>query len=206
MPPPGPEGQADNGIAVAGLVVSLLGLILSVIVVGGFVGLIAIVLSIIGLRRSRELGGRGRAAARIGIALSLLSMVASVAFVGLLLDTLNGGPPITIDGITTRSTNTEFPPQDDLLDVSCESSESGALGLAVVEIENMSPGESSYAVTVAWDTDSGDVIDGLVRSESLGARESQTLRLFESTGLGLPDTCRVTAIERSGFGLPLGGE
>ena len=126
-PPVGQDGQADsgadNGIAIAGLVVALLGLVLSVIVVGGVVGIIGIVLSAVGYRRSKNLGGRGRTAAVTGIGLGLLSIVASVAFVGVLLDTLNGGEEITVDGVTTSSTNTEFPPQDDLLDVTCESSD-----------------------------------------------------------------------------------
>ena len=208
MPPP-PTGQPvglgdpaapspDNPIAVAGLVVSLMGVILSIIVIGGLVGVLGFILSVIGLRRSKTIG-RGRGAALGGIALAGLSLLFSTVAVGFIAAGLNGGEERIIDGIVTTSTNTEFPPQEDLDSVECDSS--GNLGLAIVTIENRSGGQSLYSVTVEWDTKAGDVVTGTLRSEFLAAGETQTMRLFDRSGNGIADSCRVARIERSGLGL-----
>lgn len=208
MPPP-PTGQPvgmgepaaptpDNPIAVAGLVVSLMALILSIVVIGGLVAILGFVLSFIGLRRSRTIG-RGRGAALGGIALAGLSLLFSTVAVGFIVAAINGGEERVIDGIVTTSSNTEFPPQDDLESVECDAS--GNLGLAIVTLENRSGGQSLYSVTVEWDTEAGVVETGTLRSEFLAAGESQTMRLFDRSGNGVADTCRVARIERSGLGL-----
>jgi len=178
---------------------SLISLIMSAILVGFFTGLIGVVLSVIGLRRSKTLGGRRRGAAITGIVLGVLAMLASVGFGALYLQALNGGPVRELGGVSTRSTNIEFPPQDDIIDTTCESSDGGALGLAIIELENKSPGRSNYAVTVSWDTPGGNVLEDVVRSDFVEPGETETLRLFESTGSGVPESCRVTEIERTGL-------
>jgi len=178
---------------------SLMSLILAAVLLGFFTGLIGFILSFIGLRRSKELNGKRRGAAIGGIVLGVLAMVASVGFGALYLQALNGGPERSIDGITTRSTNTEFPPQEDIVEVTCGSSEGGNLALAIVELQNMSPGQSSYVVTVQWETAAGDTVEGDVRSDVVEPAATETLRLFESTGNGQPDSCRVTQIERTGL-------
>ncbi len=187
-------------MAVAGLIVSLVGLILSIAIVGGLFGIVGGILSFLGLRRARGLGGKGRGVALGGIVLSILSIVAAVGFTLLLLDAVNGGPEIVRDGISTRSRNTEFPPQDDIVDVRCESSDGGGLALAIVEIENRSPETSSYAVTVEWDTADG-TIEGRVGGNEIEPGATSELRLFERSGDGEPETCVVTMINRSSFAL-----
>ena len=193
----GPAAPADNPIAVAGLVVSLLALILSVIVIGGIVAIVGLVLSAIGLRRAKTIG-KGRGAAIGGIALALMSMVFSILAIGLIASEINGGEERSVNGIITTSSNVEFPPQEDIDSVECDTNSS--LGLAIVTIENRSGGRSLYNVTVEWETEDGEIEMGTVRSEFLAAGERQTMRLFDSSGNGIPSTCRVSRIERSGVG------
>lgn len=208
MPPP-PTGDpvgvgehkaspTDNPIAVAGLVVSLMGLVLSVIVVGGFVGFTGFILSSIGLRRSKTIG-HGRGAAIGGIVLAGLSMVFSAVALAFIVSAINGGEERVVNDIVTTSNNTEFPPQLDLDSIECDAS--GDLGLAVVTLENRSGGQSLYNVTVEWDTASGGTVDGTIQSDFLAAGETQTMRLFDQSGNGIADSCRVARIERSGLGL-----
>ena len=205
MPPPptGPEsdesGRRDNGIAVAGLVVSLTGLILSIVVIGGFIGLAGLVMSIIGLSRSRTLNGAGRAAAIGGALLGLFSMVAAIGFAFVISDMLQGDADLVRDGVATRSSNTEFPPQDDIVEVSCEASESGRLALAVVTVENMSPEESVYTLTVTWETASNGEVTADARSGGVEPGETEELRLFDTSATGDPDTCSVAIIDRTSF-------
>ena len=198
LPPIAPEAQpTDNPIAVAGLVVSLLALILAIIVMGGLIAIAGFILCFIGLRRSKSLG-RGRGLAITGMILSVLSIVVSGIALAILLAALSGGDETVRNGIITTSSNTEFPPQDDLAELECTASESGDVPLAIITLENMSPGRSVYGVTVEWDTPTG-VIAAEVSSEFVDAGEREVLRLFERTARGVPDTCRVTRIERSGF-------
>lgn len=195
-----PGKSKDNPIAVAGLVVSLLALVLSIIVLGGFVAFIGFTLSMKGLQRSRTLE-TGRGLSIGGIALSVLALLASVGAFVVIMATINGGEERVVDGITTTSNNVQHPPQADIDDVVCGVSNGGGLPLATVQLENRSPGESLYAITIEWDTESGSAVSGIVRSEFLAAGESQTLRLFDQTGTGLSETCRVSRIERSGLGI-----
>jgi len=204
-PPSGPsddtsrEGSLENGIAVAGLVVSLTGLILSIVIVGGLVGLAGMILSIVGLRRSTALEGRGRTAAIGGIALGLLSIVAATGFTFVALDALRGGADTVRDGVATRSSNDEFPPQEDIVELQCSASESGRLALAVVTLTNNSPETSSYSLTVAWETTSGASVVADARSERVEPGESAELRLFDTSATGIAETCEVTIIDRSSF-------
>jgi hypothetical protein len=183
---------------VAGLVVSLLGLVLAVIVVGGFIGFVGLALSVIGLRRSATLG-RGRGAAIGGIALAVLAILVAGLSLAFIVIGLRGGDEIVQNGISTHSTNTEFPPQDDLESVECTASEGGGLGLAVIAIFNKSGGSSSYTITVEWDAGAGSPVTNTVSSSFLPDGETEELRLFDVSGSGDPGSCRVSQIERSGF-------
>ena len=196
---PPSRSSTDNPIAVAGLVVAVLALILSMIVIGGLIAFASFILCIIGLGRSKTLG-RGRGVAITGIILSILALLASVAAGFFLYTTLAGGDEIVRNGIATTSTNTEFPPQDDFVSVECSASEGGGLPLAIITLENMSGGRSFYQVTVEWDTETGTVSDE-VTSEFIDDGERTILRLFDRSSTGLTDTCQVTRIERSGVRL-----
>lgn len=192
-----PTSSTDNPIAVAGLVVALLALILSMIVIGGVIAFVSFGLCVVGLRRSKTLG-RGRGLAISGIVLSVLAVLASGAAFAIIYATLTGGDDIELNGILTTSTNEEYPPQEDLVSVECSSSDNGGLPLAIITLENKSTGRSVYSVTVEWDTPSGTV-DGEVSSDFVDEDAREVLRLFELTSAGIPDTCRVTRIERTGF-------
>lgn len=198
LPPVDPESRpTDNPIAVAGLVISLLSLILAIIVLGGLIAIAGIILSYIGLKRSKMLG-RGRGLAITGIVLSLLSIVVSGIALAILIAALTGGEDVVRNGIVTSSDNDEFPPQDDLVDLECTASDSGGVPLAIITIENKSPGRSVYGVTVEWET-ATDPIVAEVSSEFVDAGETEVLRLFERSSRGIAEQCRVTRIDRSGL-------
>lgn len=169
------------------------------VVIGGLIAFASFSLCMIGLRRSKTLGS-GRGLAITGIVLSVLALIASVAALVVITATLNGGDEITRNGIVTTSTNTEFPPQDDLASLECSASDNGELALAIITLENLSEGRSVYTVTVEWDTASGTV-SGDVRSDFLPAGDTEVLRLFDQSSSAIPTQCRVTRIERSGFRL-----
>lgn len=85
-PPPPPSSGADRptgvrtpstpGLALAALVLGVVGLALSLVIVGALVGVVGLVLGIVHLRRSRE----ARRMAWSGFWLSAMSLVASVVF------------------------------------------------------------------------------------------------------------------------------
>lgn len=88
FPPPGPGyGQppgyppgagGTNGVAIAALVLGLLSIPLGFIIVGGALGVIAVVLGLIGLSKARSLGGSGRGLAIGGIITGLIGIVIPV--------------------------------------------------------------------------------------------------------------------------------
>ncbi len=199
-PPPPPTGAPaikapDNPIAIAGLTVSVLGIVLAVVVIGFFFGLIGTSLSAIALKRSRQgLGRRGMSIA--GIITGVLAMLLSVAGVFAILALANGEES-TRNGIITNSTNETHPPQDDLDATVCGESNSGRIATTSVRITNRSEASSVYRIEVEWETEDGDAISSTNTTSYLGVGESITVDFVETSGRGLVDSCRVVRIDRS---------
>jgi hypothetical protein len=78
--PPVYQPKPSNGIATAALVTGIIGLLTSWFVLGGVLGVIALVLGIVGVKKAREVStGRGMAIA--GIVLGILSIVVAIAVI-----------------------------------------------------------------------------------------------------------------------------
>ena len=74
-------GAGSNGIAVGALVLGLLSVPLGIIVLGGPLGLIAVILGFVGVSRARTMGGAGQGMAITGIVSGVLGiLVAGVIF------------------------------------------------------------------------------------------------------------------------------
>ncbi len=194
--------RADNPIAMASLVTSVLALVTAAIILGGFIAVIAFVLAIVGLRRSSTTG-QGKALSLTALGLSLLAFFAALIATGFWIVQLNTGDEFVIDGVTSTSTNREFPPQEDLDEIECTTSEGGSSALAVVSITNRSGGPSNYLIEIAWDDDNGNEVSETIRPDgTIAADESQTIRLLAPRSNVDGDSCRVSRIERfffSGF-------
>ena len=197
MPQPGePDGaKRDNPIALASLLTSVLALILAVIVIGGVLGIISFVLAIVALRRSSELGS-GKMLAITAMGLSIIAVFAAALAIIFWVAQTNTGEDFVIDGITSSSNNLEFPPQEDLDEIVCTTSDGGDSALAVITITNRSGGPSNYIITVAWLDDTDREIVDVVRSESVPTGESETLRLFAPRSNVDSNSCRVDRLER----------
>jgi hypothetical protein len=74
MPP-----QAKNGMAVAALVLGIVGLVTSIIVIGGVLGIVGLILGILAIKAANRNGGYRRGFAIAGTILSSLALVASIA-------------------------------------------------------------------------------------------------------------------------------
>lgn len=205
-PPTGPPGapspagasssdvRKDNPIAVAALVVATLGLVLAMVVVGGFIAIIAIVMGIVGIRRSK-VTGRGKGLSISALVIGVFSVAVSV-IAGIIIATTIRGEDVVINGITSSSDNTEFPPQEDVIDVVC--TEDGGLPLAEITIENMSPEASAYTLTITWQTETGGELVEILRSNELIPTGEQTdFRLFQRGAGAIADSCAVDRIERT---------
>ncbi|MGD1084618.1 MAG: redoxin domain-containing protein [Verrucomicrobiota bacterium] len=76
---PAPSPPSSYGLALASLVLGILALVLSFLLVGGFLGLVGLALGVLHLARKRRPAGM----ARWGVALSALGLLASVGFAAL---------------------------------------------------------------------------------------------------------------------------
>ncbi|MGI9607998.1 MAG: hypothetical protein ACR2P0_17850 [Acidimicrobiales bacterium] len=198
QPPPGTAPSTENPIAVAGIVVSVLALILSVVVVGFLIAIVSLALCIVGYRRARA-GLEGKVISIVGIALSVLAMVFSVLGVLFIVALLRSdSEPTMRDGLETTSSNTEHPPQYDVDRVECLRSNSGRIARAEVTITNRSEGTSLYQITVTWDSSEGE-IEEVISSGQIGRDETRSFEAVELTGVADFSSCRVTRIERSRF-------
>ena len=76
----GYQPQGRNGMAIAALVLGIVGLVTSIVFIGGALGIVGLILGIVSLRSSKRTGtGRGMAIG--GIVTSILAMAATVALV-----------------------------------------------------------------------------------------------------------------------------
>lgn len=90
QPQPGRPVVGGNGMATAALVLGILALITSWTVIGGvFLGLLAVILGFLGLRKARRGLATGRGRAIAGIILGLLSIAISVALIAVGVSILN---------------------------------------------------------------------------------------------------------------------
>lgn len=96
MPPSNQPGQpvrpvvGGNGMATAALVLGILALITSWTVIGGVIlGLLAVILGFLGLRKARPNLGNGRGRAIAGIILGLLSIAIAIALVAFAVSIFN---------------------------------------------------------------------------------------------------------------------
>lgn len=192
------QGNESNRLATAGVLTALLALVLSIIVIGGLLAVVSLVLSGLGLRKARELQN-GRGIAITGIVLSLTAMIASIGAVVFFTIAVNTEETVR-DGIATTSSNTRFPPQDDLDGVECTESEGGGSALAIATLTNRSGGPSVYTVTFTWQRSNGES-SAMVRSDSIPADATEELRLFAPSNDVIASECRVTRIERTGLSL-----
>lgn len=80
-----PPSTGSNGIAVGALVLGLLSVPLGIVVIGGLVGLIAVILGFVGVSRARMMGGTGQGMAITGIVSGVLGIIVAgfVFFLGL---------------------------------------------------------------------------------------------------------------------------
>ncbi len=69
------DSNKNNGLAIAGFVVSLVSIFFNFYCITGIVG---IILSVIGLKKSSELGGKGKGMAIAGIILGVVGIVIGI--------------------------------------------------------------------------------------------------------------------------------
>lgn len=80
-PPPPGYGPPANGLAIAGMVVGIVSIALFWLTLFDLpVAIVGLILSIVGLTRSNQLGGTGRSMAVAGIVTSVIGFVAALVF------------------------------------------------------------------------------------------------------------------------------
>ena len=135
----------------------------------------------------------------ITIALAVLAVVVAAAVVfGLVAEGDDAAPsePTVIDGVESRSTDTEHPPQRDIdpgLDCRVEI---GRL-LAGGQVTNRSEDPSTYTLIVAWENGGTRVADATTVIDAVAPGASAT---WNVTGIGsgnIDTTCRVVRIDLS---------
>lgn len=189
------EQSTENPIAIAGILVSVMGLVLAIIVVGGFIGFVGFILSAIGFKRSKT-GLNGRRLAIGGMVLGVLAVVVAVLSTVIIVQAINDGDSFLF-GDANNTLNEEFPPEDDVDLVECRASNSGAIGQAVVTITNKSDRTAAYLVDIEWMDDSGEAVTSSVRSAPAESGETIDVRVIDLTGRGDPQTCELAQIDRT---------
>lgn len=187
-----PDVRKDNPIALAALVVSIAALLLSIVVIGGLVGLIAIVMAGVGLGRSKTTG-TGRGFAIGAIMLSILSLVAS-AGAGVLLNRIIEDGSLTAEGFNPNASSSDFPVDDDLVSVEC--TEDG-LALAIITVVNNTEINQRYRVTVVWETDLGEELTSEARSDFVEPGDEEEVRIFQRSSSAMIESCEMTSFMRS---------
>ena len=101
------------------------------------------------------------------------------------------------DGPNTASSNTEFPPADDVAITECTTQEALGWPVAKLTITNNSPKSSTYMVSVNFVNTAGQKIgEGMISSSNVAPGQQA---LVEASGTGEPEpgfTCEIAQVER----------
>ena len=166
---------------------------LAVVVIGGVIGFIAIAMAVVGLKRAKATeSGKGFA---IGaILLGVLSIAASMG-AAVIIASLVGSGELSLDGlISVPVDETEFPPEDDIIEVAC--TEDG-LALATLLIENPTENRNRYTITVTWENSDGGELSEILNSDVIAPGEQAELRIFQRASTAVVESCRVTEVRRT---------
>ena len=185
--------RKDNPIALAALVVSLLALLLAIVIIGGLVGIIAIVMAGVALKRSKSTNS-GRGFAIGAIVLSLLSIVASVGSLILVVTTLQSGEFDLESLISPTADNENFPPEDDIVSTVCSED---SFALATLSVDNPTQSRQIYTITVTWDSTTGTELTETFDSPVLPPGEQAELRIFQRSSSAIVETCAVSSVRRT---------
>ena len=90
------DPNKNNGLAIAGFVVSLVSIFLNFYCITGIVG---IILSIIGLKKSSELEGNGKGMAIAGIVLGVVGIVVGIVAIVIIVGLFSNGANELIDAM-----------------------------------------------------------------------------------------------------------
>ncbi len=162
-------------------------------VIGGVIGLIALVMGIVGIRRSK-VSGAGRVMAISSVAISLISIVASVGATAIVVSAIQDGE-LDFDAVFDPGTDlVDFPPEDDVIEVACTDD---GLALATITVENPTDVAQRYELTVLWDTDTGDELIEIVESDFVDPGEQADVRIFQRSNSALFESCSVAEVSRS---------
>ena len=94
------EPNKSNGLAIAGFVVSLVSIFFNFYCITGIVtGIVGIILSIIGLKKSSELGGKGKGMAIAGIVLGVVGIVIGIIVIVTIVSLFSNGANELIDAM-----------------------------------------------------------------------------------------------------------
>ena len=89
-PVAGGPGQGTNGLAVAGMICGILGLVLFwTIWLGIILGVLGIIFGAIGQSRAKTMGGTGRGMAMAGLICGAIAVVAAIIFVVFIASQVN---------------------------------------------------------------------------------------------------------------------
>ena len=185
--------RKDNPIALAALVVALLGLLLAIVIIGGVVGLISLAMAVVALRRAK-ITNSGRGFAFGAIALSLFAIVASAGALTLLITTIQDDD-FDLEALFSNSPDDdEFPPEEDILSTVC--TEDG-LALATITVDNPTDSRQLYRITVTWDSTSGALLTETLESDVLEPGEQGEFRIFQRSSSAIVDSCAVSDVRRT---------
>lgn len=180
---------------------AVLGLVLSVVVIGGVLGLAGFVLSAVGFRRSRSVDGSGKALAIGGMVVGVIAIALSVLGFFWIRGLLDDGEVTVINNIRSTSSDAEHPPQEDVDRIECGGSNTGLLAQATVTITNRSDRDTRYTVTVEWDTASDTAVSETFSTDTVDVGTTDSFSAIDLSGTALLDTCRVVQIDRRVFWL-----
>lgn len=95
-PPPGSPAPAGpgvtNGLAIAGMVLGISSVVLFWLSwIATIIGIVGLVLSLVGLSKSKQIGGVGRGMATAGVATSAVGIVASIILLVVVVQKVESG-------------------------------------------------------------------------------------------------------------------
>ena len=149
VPPPAGPASANNGMAIAALILG----ILSFFCLGPLGGVLAIVFGILGLKKANESAGRGKGMAVAGMVLGIVGTIVSIILLVVFVFAADNASD-SIDDWTGKADSSDYR-------LTVEKCETDSLGYPVMSgvIKNLTNSDKSYTFDYEFRDGKGNLLD-----------------------------------------------
>ena len=190
-PPPAGRPSANNGLAIAALILG----ILTFVCLGPIAGVLAVVFGFLGLKKAKEMGGTGKGMSIAGIVLGIVGTIVSILFLVLVVFAADQASDSISDSVKNWSGEANASDYNVTVE-KCGVDKSFDTPSMTIKVTNKTSVEKSYIFNYEFRSGSGALIDsGGSFPETIPANGSKLVEITSFEDATPNVKCEITSVE-----------